>query len=83
VRVFLEMQPSVRLEIRKSFSTPEYDGFSVDAKVLKLFDGERLESTCNIHVTWTTDSVMGLDMLSPLPCFGLLRWSDRTDDASA
>jgi hypothetical protein len=30
------------------FSTPECDGFSVDAKVLKLFGGERQESTCNI-----------------------------------
>jgi hypothetical protein len=49
------------------FSTPEYDGFSVDAKVLKLFDEERQESTCNIHVTWTTDSVMGLDKTSPFP----------------
>jgi hypothetical protein len=63
-------------------------GFNVDAKVLKLFDGERQEPTCNIHVTWATDSVMELDGTQPPPpphthtLFRLLHWRAKADEAS-
>jgi hypothetical protein len=62
----------VRRRDIKTLPIPEYDGFNLEAKVLKLFDGVGQEPTCSIHVTWATDSVMGLD------CVQFLNWRDRT-----
>lgn len=58
--------------VRRRVPTPDYDGFNLEAKVLKPFDGVRQEPTCSIHVTWATDSVMGLD------CLPFLHWRART-----